>query len=161
MFFGSFLISETSQEWGRILCNPWQCKLKLKYMKNLSFGALHSPFSKLGNRLPSQSKMQGRKLDEEIQQPTFSHGYAKISHSMRKIKRRSNCRTEWKTISHTMRNLKRQLKKFCTPCVIFLCTDSVIFLSPDILCNFLFSPCNQPRYFHIYLFIFFGNIWGM
>ena len=45
-------------------------------MKNPSFGALHSP-------LPSQLGMQGRKLEEEIQQPAFSHGYAKISHSMR------------------------------------------------------------------------------
>ena len=42
-----------------------------------------SPFAKLGNRLPSQSKVQGRKLEEEVQQPAFSHGYAKISHSMR------------------------------------------------------------------------------
>ena len=40
------------------------------------------PFSKLGNRLPTQSEMQGRKPEEEIQQPAFSHGYAKISHSM-------------------------------------------------------------------------------
>ena len=28
-------------------------------------------------------------------------------------------------------------------------------LLKDILCNFLFSPCNQPRYFLLYLFIFF------
>ena len=35
-------------------------------MKNSSFGALHSP-------LPRQSEMQERKLDEEIQQPAFSH----------------------------------------------------------------------------------------
>ena len=61
-------------------------------------------------------------------------------------------------ISHTMRNFahpakpQEEAKEFRTPCEIFLCTDSVRFLSPDILCNFLFSPCNQPRYF---LFIFF------
>ena len=52
-------------------------------MKNLSFEALHSPFSKLGNRLPSQSEMQERKLEEEIQCVAISHVYAKISHSMR------------------------------------------------------------------------------
>ena len=27
--------------------NPWQCKLKFKYMTNSSFGALHSPFPRL------------------------------------------------------------------------------------------------------------------
>ena len=53
-------------------------------MKNPSFGALHSP-------LPSQSKMQGRKSEEEIQQLAVSHGYAKF---------RTPCQ-----ISHGMRNL--------------------------------------------------------
>ena len=53
-------------------------------MKNPSFGTLHSP-------LPSQSEMQGRKPEEEIQQPAFLHGYAKF-------------RTPWE-ILHGMRNL--------------------------------------------------------
>ena len=95
-------------------------------MKNPSFRALHNPF-------PSQSEMQGRKPKEEIQQLAFSH---------------------------TMRNHKRQPKnfahyaKFRMVCEIFLCTDSIRFLSPDILYNLLFSPCNQPRYFLLYLFIY-------
>ena len=38
VFFGSFFIIKTSQERGRILWNPWQSKLKLKHMKNPSFG---------------------------------------------------------------------------------------------------------------------------
>ena len=63
-------------------------------------------------------------------------------------------------ISHTMRNLLRQPEdfahhaKFRMVCEIFLCTDSVRFLSSDILCNFLVSPCNQPRYFLLFLFIY-------
>ena len=44
-------------------------------MKNPRFGALHSPLS-------SQSEMQEKKPEEEIQQPAVSHGYAKISHNM-------------------------------------------------------------------------------
>ena len=49
--------------------------------------------------------------------------------------------------------------KFHMICKIFLCTDSVRFLSSDILCNFLSSPCNQPRYFLLYIFRYFlGNI---
>ena len=40
-------------------------------MKNPSFGALHSP-------LPSQSEMQGRKPEEEIQQQAVLHGCAKF-----------------------------------------------------------------------------------
>ena len=51
-------------------------------------------FAKLGNRLPSQSEMQGRKTEKEIQHVAishgyakYSHGYAKFSHSMRKSRR--------------------------------------------------------------------------
>ena len=40
VFLIAFFIIKTSQEWGRILCSPWQSKLKLKHMKNPSFGAL-------------------------------------------------------------------------------------------------------------------------
>ena len=63
-----------------------------------------------------------------------------------------------------MQNHKRQPNnfahhvKFRMVCEIFLCIDFVRFLSPDILCNFLFSPCKQPRYFLLYFFIFFGNV---
>ena len=63
-------------------------------------------------------------------------------------------------IQHTMRNHLRQPKdfahhaKFRMVCEIFLCTDSVRFLFSNILCNFLVSPCNQPRYFILYLFIY-------
>ena len=99
--FGSYLIIETSQKWGRILWNPWQCKLKLKHMKNPSFGTLHNP-------LPSQSEMQGRKPEEEIQQPTFSHGCTKF---------RTPCETTWgnQRISHTMRNFAWYAKSSCGP----------------------------------------------
>ena len=132
--FGSYLIIETSQEWGRILWNPWQCNLKLKYMKNPSFGALHSPF-------PSQSEMQGRKPKEEIQQPVFLHGYAKISHSMRNQEEEqlqdwvkdnfahyAKFRTPWETTRGSQRNFLYHAK-FRMVCKIFLCTDSVRFLS--------------------------------
>ena len=53
-------------------------------MTNPCFGALHSP-------LPSQSEIQGRKPEEEIQQPAVSHGCAKF---------RTPCQN-----SHGMRNL--------------------------------------------------------
>ena len=44
--------------------------------------------------------------------------------------------------------------KFHTICEIFPCTDSIRFLSSDILYNFLVSPCKQPKYFLLYLFIY-------
>ena len=48
-----------------------------------------------------------------------------------------------KWILHTMQNLAWPAK---FACVIsrYLPTDSARFLSQDILCNSLFSPCNQP-----------------
>ena len=56
--------------------NPWQCKLKLKYMKNPSYGVLHSP-------LLSQSEMQGRNPTTSI----FAW-LCKILHTMRNHLRR-------------------------------------------------------------------------
>ena len=44
-------------------------------MKNTNFGALHNP-------LPSQSEMQERKPEEEIQQLAFSHACAKSSYAL-------------------------------------------------------------------------------
>ena len=74
-----------------------------------------------------------------------------------------------KEIPHIVQNFAQHAKpqeaakhdaKFHMVCEIFLYTDSVRFLSPNILHNFLFSPCNQPRYFLLYFFVFFGNIFG-
>ena len=157
--FGSYWIIGTSQEWGRIFWNPWQCKLKLKYMKNPSFGALLNPFPSLAIGCQANQRCK-----EENQRKKSNNQHFRIAmrkfHIACEIKRRSSCRTEWKTISHTVRNFahhakpQEAAKEFCTPCEIFLCTNSVRFLSPDILCKFLFSPCNQPRYFFYIFFLY-------
>ena len=45
-------------------------------------------------------------------------------------------------------------KEFRTLCEIFLCTNSVRFLSSDILCKFLVSPLNNlDIFFYIFLYI--------
>ena len=76
-------------------------------------------------------------------------------------------------VENEFRNLFLVLRNFCKPiyplqnwripqplfsiakssCVIFryLRTDSVRFFSQDILCNYLFSPCNQLKIFLGYL----------
>ena len=165
--FGSFLIIETSQKWGRILWNPWQCKLKLKYMKNPSFGALHSPLPSLEIGYQANQRCKKENQRKKSNNQHFRMVMRKF-HIACEVKRRGSCRiesrTKWNTISHTVRNFTHHVKpqevakEFCTPCKIFLCIDFVRFLSSDILCNFLVSPCNQPRYFILYLFRYFlGN----
>ena len=61
-------------------------------MMNPSFGALHSP-------LPSQLEMQGRKLEEEIQQPAFSHGCTKFLNHAKPLEATKEFRTPCE-ISH-------------------------------------------------------------
>ena len=51
-------------------------------MNNPSFGALHSPFPSLAIDFQANQRCKEKKTEEEIQQPAFSHGYAKISQSM-------------------------------------------------------------------------------
>ena len=50
-------------------------------------------------------------------------------------------------ILHTMPNFAWYAKSSCAP-------TPLDFLSSYILCNFLVSPCNQPRYFLLYFFIY-------
>ena len=45
--FGSFFITKTGQDWGRVLCKLWQGMLKINHMKNPSFRALQNPLPKL------------------------------------------------------------------------------------------------------------------
>ena len=78
-FLASFGVFDSS--------NPWQSKLKLKYMKNPIFGALHNP-------LPSQSEMQGRKPEEEIQQTSIFAWIFENFAQYAKIKRRSSYRNK-------------------------------------------------------------------
>ena len=117
--FGSYLIIETSQEWGRSWWNLWQCKLKLKYMKNPSFEALHSP-------LRSQSSIQGRESEKKSSNQQFRMAMRNFLIAC-EIKRSFNsCRTEsrneWKKfltlceISNTMRNQDATMKEFRIPC---------------------------------------------
>ena len=86
-------------------------------MKYPSFGALHSP-------LPRQSEMKGRKSEEEIQQPVFSHGYAKILQSMQKFRGGVAARLSEGQISHIVQNCahpakpQEAAKEFRTPCEI-------------------------------------------
>ena len=61
-------------------------------------------FAKLGNRLPSQSEMQGRKTEKEIQHVAISHGYAKFSHSYAKFSH------GYAKFSQSMRNAQKEYK---------------------------------------------------
>ena len=68
----------------------------------------------------------------------------------------------WKWVSQGLRKIRNLAKpkpekmNFATlrnsPCVIFkyFLTDSIRFLSQDILCNYPFSPCNQLKIFFTY-----------
>ena len=145
--FDSFFIIKTNQEWGRILHSPWKSKLKLKHMKNPSFGELHSLF-----QINQACKEENQRSNIH---PTISHGYAKFSQSMRNAKRSTSYMTESKPCQtkakknefRTLYQILQTLRK--SSCVIFryFCTDSVRFLSRDILCNYQFSPCNQLKIF--------------
>ena len=107
-------------------------------MKNPSFGALHSPFPSLA--IGCQANQRCKKENH------------------RKKSNNQHFRMVVRNFTHHAKP-QEAAKEFRTPCEIFLCTDFVRFLSSDILCNFLVSPCNQPRYFLLYLFIYLlGNI---
>ena len=117
--------------------SPWQSKLKLKHMKNPSFG---EPRSLCQINQVCKEENQRRNLTSSI-----SHSYAKFSQSMRNAKRSISCRIKSKTVKDEFRTLceiSQALRKSSYVIFRYFCTDSVRFLSGDILCNYLFSPCN-------------------
>ena len=79
--------------------------------------------------------MQGRKPEEEIQRVAILHVYAKISHNMRN-------QEEEKLQNWVKDNLAHPAKshhaKFYMVYKIFLCTDSIRFLSLDFYVNYYF-----------------------
>ena len=113
------------------------------------------------NLVKSMAMQVKAQIHEESKLLSTSQPFAKPIKDARRKTRGRNPTTSifaWLCeISHTMRNRLRQPKdfahhaKFRMECKIFLCTDSVRFLSSDILCNFLFSPCKLAKYIFRYL----------
>ena len=112
----------------------------------------------LHSALRSQSSIQGRESEKKSSNQQFRMAMQNFLIAC-EIKRSFNScriesRNEWKKfltrckISNTVRNQDATMKEFWIPCKTYcvisryLCTDSVRFLSSDILCNFLVSPCN-------------------
>ena len=111
---------------------------------------------------PNQSSMQERESEKES-------NIHEIRKPLRNIRKLANCPRR------NFASLVKLRMNFATPCQIFasqkefrkpcetdefrnplrnvhvifkyFCTDSVRFLSQDILCNYLFSPCNQLKIF--------------
>ena len=127
------------------MCSPWQSNLKLNYMKNPSFGELCSLF-----QINQVCKEENQRRNLNIQQ------FRKLA----KLPRGVQAVGESKHVENEFRNLVKLVKmNFATlqnfpnlaksSCVIFryFLANSVRFLFQDILCNYLFSPCNQLKIF--------------
>ena len=108
-------------------------------MNNPSCGALHSPLPSLAIDCQANQKCKEENQRKKSNNQHFRMVVLNFAHHAK---------------------LREVAKEFLTPCEIshgmrnFLCTDSVRFLSSDILCNFLVSPCNQLRYFILYFFMY-------
>ena len=107
--------------------------------------------------MPMQVKAQ---IHEESKLWSTSQPFSKPIRDARKKSSNQQFRMVVRNFAHHAKPLEAA-NGFHTPCQIShgmrnlpLCTDSVRFLFSDILCNFLVSPYNQPRYFLLYLFIY-------
>ena len=166
--FDSFFIIKTSQEWGRTLCSPWQSKLKLNYVKNPSYRELRSlcqinqvckeenqrrnlTFNNFATPLWNIRKLANCPRGLQALQ-SWEEG---ISQALRNwewilqplVKFSQACKNNWgKGISQPLAKFSQALRNLL---IIFryFCTYSFRFLSQDILCNYLFSPCNQLKIF--------------
>ena len=94
--------------------NPWQCKLKLKYMKNPSFGALHSPLPSL-----TIGCQANHRCKEENQRKKSNNQHFRMV--VRNFAHHAKPQEAAKEFAHHA--------KFHMVCEIFLCTNSIRFLS--------------------------------
>ena len=132
--FDSFFIIKTSQEWWRILYSPWQSKLKLKHMKNPSFGKLRS-FCQINQVCKEENQIRNLTSSNFAWLCEMPKGVQVAGQRARLWKMNfvpyakfcKPCETkDWgKWISQALRK---------SSCVIFryFCTDSIRFLSRDI-----------------------------
>ena len=145
VFLITFFIIKTSQEWGRTWYSPWKSKIEAKLHEESKFWRASKP-------LPNQSSMEGRESEKEsnIQQfrntlpnirklANYPRGVQAAGQRVRlwRMKFRRPCETD--EFCNPLQNLPVTFRYFCT--------DSIRFLSQDILCNYLFSPCNQLKIF--------------
>ena len=161
MFLIAFLSLKQAKNERELGLVYGKARLKPNYTKNPSLGELRSLWQI--NQVYKEEK-QRRNL-------TFKN-FATLC-ELPKKEFRKPCETESEFrnplrnfrkpegISQARRNFASLAKQmnFATPCKIFItlrnlpvifryfCTDFVRFLSQDILCNYLFSPCNQLKIF--------------
>ena len=133
--FDSFFIIKTSQEWGRTWYNPCQSKIEAKLHKESKFWRASKP-------LPNKSSVQGRESKEEYNTEEFSN-------HLRNFRNSFSALWDFRKSIYPLRNFHDSISDLRNLHVIFryFCTDFVRFLPQDILCNYLFSPCNQLKIF--------------
>ena len=127
VFLIVFFIIKTNQEWGIILYNPWQSKLKLKHMKNPSFGELRS-LCQINQVCKEENQRRNLTSSNLAWLCEIFAKHAKFSQSMWNAKRNTSCRTESKTvknefptlckISQALRNQRLRKMNFA-PCAKF------------------------------------------
>ena len=131
VFLIAFLSLKKAKNEGELGIVHGKARLKLKYMKNPSYGELRS-LCKINQYARKRNK-------EGIYHSRISQPFAKYSKACKLAKKEFRKPCEIDEFRNPLRNLHVIFKYFCT--------DSVRFLSQDILFNYLFSPCNQLKIF--------------
>ena len=146
--------------------NPWQCKLKFKYMKNPSFGALYSLFPSLAIGYQANHRCK----EENQRKKSNNRHFHMIMRKFRiawenleeeqlqdwvKDKFRIPCETTRgsQRISYTMRNFAWYAKSSCAP------TPLDFYLQIFCVISYFLLVINLDIFF-LYFFISFGNIFG-
>ena len=144
MFLIAFLSLKQAKNEGEPDIIHGKARLKLNYMKNPSFGELQS-LCQINQVCKEENQRRNLTLKNfattcEIFATPFS--LVKISHLLYNIAKISQ-------LLFLLRNFRNSIFDLWNLHVIFkyFCTDSVRFLPQDILCNYLFSPCNQLKIF--------------
>ena len=123
-------------------------RLKLNYMKNPSFGELRS-LCQINQVCKEENQRRNLTLKNLASHCEIFARQKGISQLFFPLAKFSQERRKFRNLFFLLRNFRNSISDLRNLHVIFryFCTDSVRFLPQDILCNYLFSPCNQLKIF--------------
>ena len=138
MFLIAFLSLKQAKNEGELGIIHGKARLKLNYIKNPSFGELQSLFQ-INQVCKEENQRMNLTLKNFATPCEIFSSQKEISQARKKFHNSFSALRNFRNSIFDLRNLHVIFKYFIT--------DSVRFLPQDILCNSLFSPCNQLKIF--------------
>ena len=146
MFLIAFWSLKQAKNEGELGIIHGKSRLKLNYMKNPSFGELQSlcQINQVCKEENQRKNLTLKNFATHLRNSRkIEENFAAIFHHLRNFNISFSSLAKFSHLLFLLRNFCSSISQLRN--LQIFCTDSVTFLSQDILCNYLFSSCNQLK----------------